>query len=115
MPSARPHSTDVPTTSPPPPPPPPAHAASLLTAQQLADHLNMPVGAIHRLSAAGRIPKYKSGHRTVRFDLDEVLAALRVSDTAVAPLTEPATAQPDPGDDFSALAHQIATRLEKMR
>ena len=112
MPSARPNASDGPAT---PPPPPPPRAAGLLTAQQLADHLNMPVGAIHRLSAAGRIPKYKSGHRTVRFDLDEVLAALRVDGAAGVPVAESATAQPDPGDDFSALAHQIANRLEKKR
>jgi len=50
---------------------------SLIDAADLAVHLGITVNAVYRLSATGRIPRYKVGHRTVRFDLLEVLAALK--------------------------------------
>lgn len=55
----------------------PLPTGTLLTAEQLAARLNLSVQQVHRLSASGRIPRYKLGHRTVRFNLDEVLAALQ--------------------------------------
>lgn len=54
----------------------PASRTSLVTAVQLAAHLGVSLGQIHRLSAAKRIPRVKLGHRTVRFDLEKVVAAL---------------------------------------
>ncbi len=56
---------------------PPRSEARLLRISELAAHLGVTKAQIYRLSAAGRIPRYKAGHRTVRYDLDEVLAALR--------------------------------------
>lgn len=51
----------------------------LLSAEQLADHLGVPVGWVYqrtRLKDAGRIPHVKVG-KYVRFDLAEVLAWLK--------------------------------------
>jgi len=45
----------------------------LLTAQQLAEALLVPLSTVHRWTSEGRIPHYKLGHRTVRYRLSEVL------------------------------------------
>ena len=60
-------------------------AGKLIDAGTLAASLGLTVGQVYRLSAAGRIPKYKAGHRTVRFDLEEVRVALRTSAASPAP------------------------------
>jgi hypothetical protein len=52
--------------------------ATLIDASELAEHLDVSIQAVYRVSASGRIPKYTLGHRTVRFCLDDVLAALKV-------------------------------------
>ncbi len=54
-------------------------AGALLTAQELARHLGVSVSQVQRLSAQGKIPRYELGHRTIRFDLAEVRAALAAS------------------------------------
>ena len=65
----------------------PSPSSPLVDANTLAAILGLKLGQVYRLSAAGRIPRYKVGHRTVRFDLDEVRAALRASAaTPAAPL-----------------------------
>ena len=53
-----------------------AGRAVFVSAPQLAAHLGVSLGQVHRLSASGKIPRVKLGHRTVRFDLAKVLAAL---------------------------------------
>ncbi len=61
-------------------------SSPLLTAQELADLLQLTVAQVHRLAKRGTIPRYRMGHRTHRYDLDEVLAALREPETpAVTP------------------------------
>lgn len=66
--------------------PVPPSSGTLVDASTLAANLGLTVGQIYRLSASGRIPKYKAGHRTVRFDLEEVRAALRASPASPTPL-----------------------------
>ncbi len=56
-------------------------SAPLIDARALAEHLGVPLGHVRRLSAAGRIPRIKIGYRTIRYDLDAVLAALAAGDT----------------------------------
>jgi len=48
----------------------------LLTPSELAASLNVPIWKARHLYRKGVIPKIVLGHRTVRFDLDAVLAAL---------------------------------------
>ena len=50
---------------------------ALVDSETLADVLGVSVQVVHRLGAARRIPRYKIGHRLVRFDLQEVLDTLR--------------------------------------
>lgn len=54
----------------------PSTPGILLTAKELAARLGVSVSLIQRLSAGGRIPRYTFGRRTIRYDLDEVRAAL---------------------------------------
>ncbi len=51
-------------------------APAFLNARQLADHLNVTIGFVRRKTCEKKIPSRKLGHRTVRYDLAEVLAAL---------------------------------------
>lgn len=66
--------------------------APLLTAQELADQLQVTVAHVHRLAKCGVIGRYRLGHRTHRYDLGEVLAALREQERA--PVTPPLGAAP---------------------
>lgn len=66
----------------------------LIDAQTLADHLNTTVGQVYRLSASGRIPRVRLGHRTVRYSLAAVLAALAQVPVTVAPRRAPAPHPP---------------------
>ncbi len=83
--------------------PPPG--SGVLTAQQLARHLQVPLSMIRRMTSDGRIPAMRLGHRTVRYDLDEVRAALRTP-SASPPRTrqsppEPTSETPLPHYDWS--------------
>lgn len=49
---------------------------TLLSPEQIADATGMSVRTVYRRVAQKRIPAYRSG-RLLRFDLDEVLAAMR--------------------------------------
>jgi len=49
----------------------------LLTAEELADRLAMSPRTVIALARAGRVPEVRISSRIRRFDLDEVLAALR--------------------------------------
>jgi excisionase family DNA binding protein len=60
-----------------------------ITAEELADFLKTPVASIWRLSRSGQIPSYRLG-RLMRFDLDEVRAALKSPDQAGAGTEETA-------------------------
>ena len=55
---------------------------SLLTAQELAEYLNVPVTSVWSLARRGDIPNFRlpGGRRLVRFDLDEVMTVLGRSD-----------------------------------
>ena len=57
----------------------PTQPRRLIDAKELAQHLGISESAVYRKSAAGLLPRYKIGHRTVRFDLDEVRSMLRES------------------------------------
>ena len=70
------------------------HHSPLLTAQELADQLQVTVAHVHRLAKCGVIGRYRLGHRTHRYNLDEVLAALREQETAT--VTPPRGAAPSP-------------------
>ena len=70
--------------------------ATLIDASELAEHLDVSTQAVYRLSASGRIPKYKLGRRTVRFCLDEVLAALKRDAAPSAPSATPARRTSNP-------------------
>lgn len=59
----------------------------LIDAAELADALAVTIHCVYRLSASGRVPRYKLGHRTVRFKLSEVLEALRADAAALKPGT----------------------------
>lgn len=81
---------------------------ALLTAAELAAHLSVPVGYVYRLTSERRIPVVKLGHRTVRYDLEQVIAALdrpARSPTpcrAPRPRTEPAPTRDLPAYDWSS-------------
>ena len=49
----------------------------LIDARELAEHLGINLGLVYRWSSDGRIPRYKLGHKTVRFRLCEVLRVFR--------------------------------------
>jgi excisionase family DNA binding protein len=49
----------------------------LVSAQVLAEVLDAGVNTIYDWAAEGRIPCYRIGRKLVRFDLDEVLDAIR--------------------------------------
>jgi excisionase family DNA binding protein len=51
---------------------------SLLSPDQLADTTGMSVRTIYRLVADEKLPAYRAG-RLLRFDLEEVLTALRIN------------------------------------
>ena len=52
----------------------------LLTAEELADLLGIPLQSIWRAARLGRVPSYRLG-QLYRFDLAEVLAAMREPST----------------------------------
>jgi predicted DNA-binding transcriptional regulator AlpA len=58
----------------------------LVSARGLAQLLAVPVGQIYRLASHGILPRYRIGHRTTRYDVDEVLSILR---EAPSPGTDP--------------------------
>ncbi len=49
----------------------------LLTAEELADRLRVRPGTIRLWGREGRIPRIEVSTKTIRFDLSEVIAALR--------------------------------------
>lgn len=49
---------------------------TLITAAELAQHLNVSEDAVYKMALRGDIPSYKLGSK-VRFDLTQVLAAAR--------------------------------------
>ena len=51
-------------------------AKTYLSPEQLAERLGMSVRTVYRLASEERVPFYRAG-RLLRFDLDEVLAAMR--------------------------------------
>lgn len=60
----------------------------LLTKQQLADELSMPLEGVQALTRQGKISAIRLGHRTVRFRLEQVLEDLkRLEVKATAPVT----------------------------
>ncbi len=65
---------------------------ALIDAHELARLLNVTVGLIRRMTCEGKIPAHKLGHRTVRYDLANVLAALGRN----APEPPPAAPRPRP-------------------
>jgi excisionase family DNA binding protein len=50
------------------------HTAELLTPEDLADRLKVPLSWVYEQSRQGKIPTYRIG-RYIRFDLQEVLAS----------------------------------------
>ena len=56
-------------------------AAPMTTPREVAHHLKVSERSVQRLAETGRIPHYRVGGQ-MRFDLDEVLEALRVEVTA---------------------------------
>ena len=48
-----------------------------LTVEELGDYLRVTPDTIREWVRKGRIPCYRIGRKTIRFDLDEVVAALR--------------------------------------
>lgn len=54
----------------------PQAGQTFLTKRELAKHLGVSVRGVEGLMAARKIPYYTLGHRTVRFDLQKVMAAL---------------------------------------
>jgi hypothetical protein len=53
-----------------------APAQPFMNKAQLAKHLGISVRGVEGLMAARKIPYFSLGHRTVRFDLHRVMAAL---------------------------------------
>lgn len=89
---------------------------TLVDAPTLAAKLGLTVGQVYRLSASGRIPKYKAGHRTVRFDLGEVLRSLRNAQPAAPPNQEapPLPSAPaGPTPEVDGLAAKVADTLRR--
>ena len=50
-----------------------------VTPEKLADTLDLPISSVWRLAREGMVPFYRIG-RLIRFDLDEVLESLAVTD-----------------------------------
>jgi len=50
---------------------------SLLTVAQLSERIKVAIDTLHRWTASGRVPCYRLGRRTIRYDLDQVVAALQ--------------------------------------
>ncbi len=71
----------------------------LIDARELAEHLGINLGLVYRWSSDGRIPRYKLGHKTVRFRLCEVLRVFR--EEADAPVKR--AAPEDVTDDIDAV------------
>ena len=59
---------------------PESGSAPLLTSGEMATNLGISTGQLLRLARKGRLPRVKIGHRTIRFDPVEVLAAVRATD-----------------------------------
>lgn len=55
---------------------------TLLSSRALAEVLGVRVRTITTWAAAGRIPRVRVGARTIRYELAEVLDALRANDPA---------------------------------
>ena len=53
------------------------NASRLFTADEIAPFLRVSSDTVRVWARAGKIPVIRLGHRTHRFDLDEVLAAIR--------------------------------------
>jgi excisionase family DNA binding protein len=51
--------------------------ATLLTAEQLAEKLGVAAKTVRAWACAGKIPAVRFSRKSVRFDLDEVLAAVK--------------------------------------
>ena len=58
-----------------------SQADRLLTANELADHLKVPLSWVYEQSRQGKIPTQRIG-RYIRFDLKEVLASQRNTNLA---------------------------------
>jgi predicted DNA-binding transcriptional regulator AlpA len=88
---------------------------TLVDAPTLAAKLGLTVGQVYRLSASGRIPKYKAGHRTVRFDLGEVLRSLRNTQPAAPPTQEALLPSASAGSipEVEGLAAKVAATLRR--
>jgi excisionase family DNA binding protein len=56
------------------------HAAELLTPENLADRLKVPVSWVYEQSRQGKIPTHRLG-RYIRFDLAEVIASQKKADS----------------------------------
>ena len=54
------------------------HTAELLTPEDLADRLKVPLSWVYEQSRQGKIPTHRLG-RYIRFDLQEVLASQKKS------------------------------------
>lgn len=55
----------------------PTPIGELLTKEELAARLKVPLNYVIVLRKSGKIPCIRFGHRTIRFELDRVLQALR--------------------------------------
>jgi excisionase family DNA binding protein len=89
---------------------------TLVDAPTLAAKLGLTVGQVYRLSASGRIPKYKAGHRTVRFDLTEVLRSLRGGESGAPPAPDAPPAQAAPArvaPEVDSLAAEVAASVRR--
>ncbi|MBL9030858.1 MAG: helix-turn-helix domain-containing protein [Phycisphaerae bacterium] len=73
--NARPEPPSASLTSPPRPTPPPASA--LVTTRELAAVLGVTADTIRGWARSGRIPCLRVGQKTLRFDREAVLAAIR--------------------------------------
>lgn len=56
------------------------HPPVILTAQQLAEYLRVPVKSVYHDASIGKIPCFRVGTRRLRFDLDDVLGYLKGAD-----------------------------------
>lgn len=74
----------------------------ILDSQQLADRLQVNVKQVQTLTAERKIPHIAVGPRTVRYNLDDVIAALRV------------TQHPD-DDAIDAFAAELRKRMTEKR
>ena len=61
------------------------HPEALLTTEQLARRLYVGAKMVREMERTGRIPSIRMGPSTVRYDYEEVVAALRKKDPEPAP------------------------------